>query len=259
MAPLLIDDRGLKKIGFFAVLIMLITFAGGFLLGYQQATVFHTADGESVFLTKDNVIVDSENMEQPAAEITDAGENIDVEQPESAVQATAPTKDLKKMDIEVVEQSIKQDKLAAPAVILPVDEKPAALISVDGSRKIKFSIQVGIYGRLINAQNMREELQEQNLDAYVSESDNKESKFRYNVRFGYFEDKKSALTALKAYKNNQKGDGYVVNFSAENIIADTDNIEQTGAEEIIQDEVSETDITKTPDVLNNTQGMPQIN
>lgn len=272
MAPILIDDRRLKIIGFFAVLIMLITFAGGFLLGYQQATVLNTAGGESAFLAEDNASVDSENMEQPAAEITDAGEKIDVEQPASAVQATAQTKELKKMDIEVIEQSIKQEKLTAPAVVLPVDKKPAALISVDGSSKIKFSIQVGVYGRLINAQNMTRELQEQNLDAYVYESNNKGSKFRYNVRVGYFEDKKSALSALKEYKYIQKGDGYVVNFSAKNIITDSDdNAEDTigqtgnkttsltGADDVIHDEVSETGITKTPDVLKKTQDMPQVN
>ena len=45
------------------------------------------------------------------------------------------------------------------------------------------------------------------------------------MRFGYFVDKKSALKALEKYKSSKKGDGYLVNFSAENIIdaADADN------------------------------------
>jgi hypothetical protein len=68
----------------------------------------------------------------------------------------------------------------------------------------------------------------------------------------------------------------VVNFSAKNIITDSDdNAEDavedtigqtgnkttslTGADDVIHDEVSETGITKTPDVLKKTQDMPQVN
>ena len=129
--------------------------------------------------------------------------------------------------------------------------------------KIKFSIQVGVYGRLINAQNAQAKLQAQHLAAYVSDSANKKNKFRYNVRFGYFVDKKSALTALNEYKNIQKGDGYLVNYSAKNIIkpADADNIEPmdnestsvTGSVDVIQDKVLPSDNTRAPDVLTRPQ------
>jgi cell division septation protein DedD len=95
--------------------------------------------------------------------------------------------------------------------------------------KIKYSIQVGMYKRLINAENMMRMLQAQHLNAYVSDYTSKKNESRYNVRFGYFVDKKSAITALKNYRNTQKGDGYLVNFSVENItkLADAIDLKQS--------------------------------
>ncbi len=316
MAPILIDNRGLRKLGFIAVLITLFTFAGGFLLGYQQATVFYVAGSESgsLSLPMKNASVDGD-IEQQEPEIVDAGEKIDVDQPEVyqpeiAMLAIDQTKVIKKADTKIKQHGLKQEKLTTQAAISSVDEKSAAviesinasnlskyetqveksgpaidktsgiaasikvnnqakqtkaaaLITTDEANKIKFSIQVGIYGRLINAQNMKRKLQAQHLDAYVSDSGNKKNKFRYNVRFGYFVDKNSAITALEEYKNSQKGNGYLVNYSAENIIklAGADNTEKTDNEpnsvttpvDVIQGKVLQADILKAPNVLTKSQ------
>jgi hypothetical protein len=71
-------------------------------------------------------------------------------------------------------------------------------------------------------------LQAQQFDAYVTDYTNKKDEIRYNVRFGYFADKKLAIAALDEFKTRQKGDGYLVRFSAENIVkvADAADIEQ---------------------------------
>jgi len=311
MPPILIDNRGLKKLGFIAVLFTLFTFAGGFLLGYQQATVFSAAgsESESLPLPINNVSVDSD-IEQQAAETVDAGEKIDVDQSEVPMLAIDQTKVIKKADTEIKEQGFKQKKLTTQVAISSVEKKSAAviesinasnlskyetqvvksgpaidktsgivapikvnnqatqtkaaaLITADEANKIKYSIQVGIYGRLINAQNMKTKLQAKNLDAYVSDSVNKKNKFRYNVRFGYFVDKKSAITALGDYKKAQKGDGYLVNFSAENIInsAAADDVKHidnkstsvSGAIDVIQDKISPAETLKNSKVLTKSQ------
>ena len=105
---------------------------------------------------------------------------------------------------------------------------------------IKYSIQVGMYGRLINAENMVKMLQAQHLDAYVSGYTSKKNKNRYNVRFGYFVDKKSAITALNNYKNKKNGDGYLVNFSVENItkLADVMDLKQSTTTEKTEKKLS---------------------
>ncbi len=74
----------------------------------------------------------------------------------------------------------------------------------------RYSIQVGMYGRKENAEKLSESLTAQGLNAYVSEYMNKKQQPRYNVRFGYFKNKKSALKALQQYVNNQDGSGYLV-------------------------------------------------
>ena len=100
--------------------------------------------------------------------------------------------------------------------------------SSDELNKIKYSIQVGMYGQLANAENMMEMLQKKQLNAYVADYTNGKNKVRYNVRFGYFVNKTAALSALKKYKKQQQGDGYLVKFSVENItdIAGVKNIIQ---------------------------------
>lgn len=317
MAPILIDNRGLKKLGLIAVFIMLLSFAGGFFLGYQQATVYYAAGSENKpsSLPMKNVSLNSD-IEQQAAEIVDAGKKVNVDQPEIKKSAIAQTKSIKKTDAEIKQQLIKQESSTTKGAITPVDKKSAAVIksinasnlskyntqvvksspaiakvsetaavikvnkqatptvaatsvTTDEPHKTKYSIQVGIYGRLINAQKMKGKLQEQHLDSYVSDNVNKKSKFRYNVRFGYFVDKKSALTALKDYKKNQKGDGYLVNFSAENIIkvAEGDNIMHsdnestslTTAVDVLQDKSSQADTLKNSDVLKKSQEKPLVN
>ncbi len=100
----------------------------------------------------------------------------------------------------------------------PADVSIVSIFTSDELSKIKYSIQVGVYGRLINAENMMRLLQAQKYDAYVTDYTNKKNEIRYNVRFGYFSDKKSALETLAEFKTSQQGDGYLVKFSSDNIV-----------------------------------------
>lgn len=91
-------------------------------------------------------------------------------------------------------------------------------LRMDDLDEAKYSIQVGMYGRLINAENMMKMLQVEQYEAYITDYTNKKNETRYNVRFGYFPDRRSALASLEKFKNDSKGDGYLVRFSADNIV-----------------------------------------
>jgi len=92
----------------------------------------------------------------------------------------------------------------------------------------------------------------------------KKTEIRYNVRFGYFADKKSAIARLKAFRTDQQSDGYLVKFSATNIVnvADVVNFESAGDRsaqknkvdkvrapaitplEAVEDKISQTDLSR---------------
>ena len=90
-------------------------------------------------------------------------------------------------------------------------------MTADELDSIKYSVQVGMYGRLANAENMVKQLQTKDFDAYVSGFTNKNNETRYNVRFGYFQDRLAAKSALKQYRQSQQADGYLVKFTADSV------------------------------------------
>jgi len=81
----------------------------------------------------------------------------------------------------------------------------------------EYTIQVGMYGLQENAERRVEELQVAELSAYLTDYQNKNNETRYNVRFGYYADKRSANAALAMYQKEMNGSGYIVRFrKAEN-------------------------------------------
>ena len=264
MKPILIDSRVLKNLAFFAVFLAILVFAGGFLLGYQQAALLCASGGENVSLLS---LTDSENteddIEQQAAETVTVDDNVEADSPAGAVQPVVQANAQNEAETEVKQQNVKQETPSTEAAQSSNDEKTALQTTSDELRKIKFSIQVGIYGSLKNAKKMADKLQAKNLDAYVSRYLNKDKKERFNVRFGYFKNLKTANLALKNYRSMQQGDGYIVNFTEKGIIyAVEENSQQTAAEPVIVaapadaagQQIPETVNEQTPDVLTKTQG-----
>ena len=96
-------------------------------------------------------------------------------------------------------------------------------MTADELDSIKYSVQVGMYGRLANAENMVKQLQTKDFDAYVSGFTNKNNETRYNVRFGYFQDRLAAKSALKQYRQSQQADGYLVKFTADSVAGQGSN------------------------------------
>jgi len=243
MAPILIDKPGLVKLGLISVLTLVIFFAVGFFSGYQQATKVYTdrSAAEVLVLPEQTAAQENDVLPQQPDDIA-AGAEIDVDQPQSkasnAVNTAAivnkihkpakqgmkgnkkqPTDNKKPGNNRVVSVSDYSVKVGVPAVkTQPVDFVNISALPPEDIKKIKYSVQVGTFGRLDNAEKMVATLHEKQLDAYASEYTNKQNLIKYNVRFGYFTDKQSARRALKEFKNKQKSDGYLVNFSIKRIV-----------------------------------------
>ena len=250
MAPILIDNRGLIKLGLIFLLTVLVVFSAGYFSGYQKASVLHTFANKIENLElPEPTLVNTRNTEAQRLDVFVAGEEIDVDQPvlsaitdelnqsnrkNITVNKTAESSmSLPKASIEIDSLLSKNSTQVAQQALLEsvqtsiasIDNRSnhtkkidVSILTNDELNKIKYSIQVGTYGNLNNAENMVIKLQEKQFDAYVADYNNKKNEIRYNVRFGYFSDKKTAVTSLKRYKNIEKGDGYLVNFSIDNIV-----------------------------------------
>lgn len=230
MAPVLLDNRGLLKVGVSMVLALVVVFGGGFITGYQKAVT------QQLALTQDRGIeLPSVNVEQAEAvamisapqppAIEEAGASIDVDDPDNIdasddnVQKTAqdmPIKDMPVKGTPIKNSSEKNSKVTQTAVLEgkqnnTIKSTNASSVLTQVSKlNARYSIQVGMYGQRVNASNLVTMLEAQGLDAYISEYMNKKQQLRYNVRFGYFENKRTALKGLKHYTDNMDGKGYLV-------------------------------------------------
>lgn len=235
MAPILIDNRGLTKLIFISVLTTVIIFAVGFFSGYKQAETYYTAGSEvEILALPAPVNFPESDMESQLPATILPGAEIDVDMPRAA-QVKPPV--LSNADNVISPDSqIPTDASTEPD---KADIKLVASATSDGLNRIKYSIQVAVFGNLASAENMVKKLQLQRLDAYVTDSLN-DNKNRYNVRFGYFYDKQSAMAALEQYNVEHKSDSYLVNFSDENMInfVDEENLKAIKKDEEIKKGVS---------------------
>jgi len=297
MAPILIDHRGLIKIGFISVSTVVFVFVSGFFTGYQRASVIYQPGSEQALLALPDIVVSSAaDIEQKKPDVIAAGEDIDVDRPMGKGEAKIITEEINSAPV-ISKQALNPGSVEKPLVVTSsvtvnkvidtniysgsqisgvtdegdvrnsndqkVSEKqkitafngynhdnslatneisPAQILTADTAmlQKNNYSIQVGTYGRLTNAENMVKMLQAKNLEAYISEYSNKKNKRLFNVRFGYFADKKTAISALGEYKSSQRGDGYLVKFSVESTTttAEVDAIKQPATIEQDDNDVS---------------------
>jgi len=258
MAPLLIDKRGLLKLSFLSALTSVILFSGGFLFGYEKASSKQLEESVVEVLDLPAPVIVANQVEQQIPTAKLAGEDIDVDSPELIVTQNIKdvavaskkkitdlsgkdSKNVTSVDNEKHPAKIKQDIVAitnnqkakvkeknhiesdtpsieTKTIVLLTEKVLISSLTKDELNDINYSIQVGMYGRLVNAENMMKMLQAKSFDAYVSDYLNNKNEVRYNVRLGYFKDKKTAITALKNYKKTEKSDGYLVKFNADNIV-----------------------------------------
>jgi len=254
MAPLLIDGRDLIKYGIITVLTTAFIFAGGVFYGYKSASSFYLAGSDSEPLLLPVKTAAAGQVREPKVPATVvAGAEIDVDQPDpaSAKHSVAGNNSDTEPDIVAAVVDTKADEAAnritemKKVKVLPGRIKPQQLqaknsqsdkssgqgkdlkanvksmdistLTADELDNIKYSVQVGMYGRLANAENMVKQLQANDFDAYVSGFTNKKNETRYNVRFGYFLNKQTARSALKQYRQSRKADGYLVKFTTDSV------------------------------------------
>lgn len=86
----------------------------------------------------------------------------------------------------------------------------AGILDTANAEDARYTIQVGAFADSQNAIRRMSELESQNLSAYTNGYRNKRDELRFNVRFGYFNNKSSALTALNGFQQNMSGSGYIV-------------------------------------------------
>lgn len=238
MAPLLIDSRDLFKFVLVSVVTVIIVFTSGVFVGHQRAATYYQAGRDVYPLPLPGRATVAENLLETQLPLEiEAGEFIDVDHPESSVRpvtnnvpvqtlVSVPEKITEiQQDDKAVQTKENSQKNAANTEKHVISTQPdAAIASVVSSSRtggldnIKYSIQAGVYGRLVNAENMMKMLQMQRYEAYITDYTNRKNETRYNVRFGYYPDKKSALESLGRFKSDKNGDGYLVKFSADNIV-----------------------------------------
>ncbi len=284
MPPILVDNHDLLKLSIISVLVAALVFSGGYFMGYQQAVTASQVDSETQLLSLPEETDASEKAVKSQLPATiEAGEKMDVDQPEVAtrIASKVSTKVAAKNTTKVSRTPKKKtsDPVKAPVFTQSLKKTPeknktvnssshsvikektglentsestlVGTVAASQSNEIKYSIQAGVYVRLVNAKNMMEMLKVQQYDAYVTDFINKNNETRYNVRIGYFTNKKSALEMLGKFKTDQKSDGYLVNFSAQNIVdtASTDvgvnPVEKTVNVPAIKNEVND-EIKKEP-------------
>lgn len=226
MAPLLIDSRDYLKFVFISVLVTVLVFASGIFVGIQRAEAFYQAGSviQPLMLPEQVVVVEDIADSQSPDSIV-AGEYIDVDQPDTMLE-TSPQTLAGASKVKIIPNSNDNDNTTPYEKVVTeqrqevkqLDTAQARPLTAEELNNIKYSIQVGMYGRFINADNMMKLLQAKNYQAYITDYTNQKNETRYNVRFGYFSDKGSAVSSLEGFKSDQNGDGYLVRFSADNIV-----------------------------------------
>lgn len=235
---MLINQSDFGKIGFTMVLVLAFAFAGGFLIGQQQAylTCEESKSNDSILLSEERGSATEDFKSTDAIKLS-----YDVTAQVMTAETSHNTNHVTELNTEPVLSSAigKEEPEAvvvtndtAVAQVPPVTDAMTSLSKASLSdsamlkdqAEIKYTIQVAVYGSLKNAEAMMQKLQSKKLEAYVSDYISKHNHVRYNVRFGYFRDKKSAKKALLDYSDNQQGDGYLVNYSADNIVMFTQEV-----------------------------------
>ena len=240
MAPLLLDRRSLIKSGFYLLLLLTIVFFGGYYSGYTRGygyaeSLLQQKELPAVALVlPEPVNVDTSVFEpQPPAAI-EPGADIDVDRADATIaQVISPEPSVTEVD--KPSYGIRKESPGPPVQLASLGVTPgivmdavvttqppqqragqvfvSPLASNASVTDAQYSIQVGMYGSVDNAEVLLNTLNASSLDAYIDEFSNAGGEPRYNVRFGFYRDRASAKAALHAYRSKLAGDGYVVRVS----------------------------------------------
>jgi len=204
MALLLLEKRHVLTVVILFVVLVLLGFAGGYVLGYHHA-VKAPADSPMRKLLRLPGVESAAVIvaEEYSMSSNEPGEHIDVDKPD--VEASSDvTPDVTQQD------AIIDAQKETASITTPVRLEISKIIDNASEVDAQYSIQVGLYGIKVNAERRVDELKAMNLSGHLTDFVNSKGDTLYNVRFGYFLDKASVLAALETYQQQHTGDGYVI-------------------------------------------------
>jgi cell division septation protein DedD len=242
MAPVLLDHRSLKKIWLGMAASLFVVFLSGYVVGFKKAEVKLASHVDTIALELAVPATKfSTDMEPQPPMMAEPGETIDVDRADdkklasmngiinvaqaSQSKAAVPSQTVMKKTVPVAVEEVEQKEIDVKQAVSNVTPGPLAIggpsESDPGQEELliqdtateetaSYSIQVGMYGQLDNAERKVEELLSTDLSAYLTDYINKKNEIRYNVRFGYFANRSSAREALATYEKELSGSGYIV-------------------------------------------------
>lgn len=244
MSPVLLDHRSLKKLGFSMALALVVVFLSGYVVGFKKAEVKLAVRIETLSIEVPAPVAGTfADMEAQPPMLVEPGEMIDVDSADdeqmvsvkgviNAAQVSqnelikkpsqAEMKKIKSVAAEETEQKSVEEKqmlttaashplpIGGPAESDPGQEVEQLIQDTATEESAAYSIQVGMYGQLENAERKVEQLIATDLSAYLTDYMNKKNEIRYNVRFGYFANRSSARVALATYVKELSGSGYII-------------------------------------------------
>ena len=235
MTPILLDKADFLKLSVGSLLTVTTIFVAGFLYGYIKAEQQQQMTRTSVAMQLPTPVTATEEVrEQMVPDTLPEGHDRDVDT--AGVPAdqghpdTLPT--IAQSGVTTADENVTVDIAPDPVPAVaetsaaspdglgmggpqpegPVDPLEFMLDTADAS-SARFTIQVGLFGSVDNAERKLDALQSKNLNAYSNEYTDSKDRKRYNVRFGYFDTRKDALAALDSYREVFSADGYLVNMA----------------------------------------------
>lgn len=257
MAPVLLDHRSQRKLVITMVLVLVVIFLCGYVMGFKKAEVKLASHVDTVALALAKPVEGTAaDIEPQRPMLPEPGETIDVDRVDDeqvasvngiinlAQAAQSETSEklsqtAMKKTVLIADQTAEQNDVEEKQAQLTVASHPMGIgVPIGGpiggpaqsdpgqgtvqliqdnatEDSATYSIQVGMYGQLENAEQKVEELIANDLSAYLTDYTNKKNEIRYNVRFGYFADRKSARQALATYEKELSGSGYIVRLEPE--------------------------------------------
>jgi len=243
MSPVLLDHSSQKKLMISMVLALVVVFLSGYVVGFKKAEVKLASLIDTVALDLPGTAAEfSADMEPQRPMLAEPGEMIDVDSVDDK-KVAGLNGIIKVAQASTSEATVNPSQTAmkkvVPEDVLEVEQKEAEVnqavsngasepLAIGGPSEsdpgqeelliqdtateetAAYSIQVGMYGQLSNAEQKVEALIATDLSAYLTDYMNKKNEIRYNVRFGYFANRSSAREALATYEKELSGSGYIV-------------------------------------------------
>ena len=229
MIPYVIDRQKRNNYITLFFIFTIASFALGYYLGFQTAVIQSSPASVSVSSTKAETEAENsvaqEDKELPVVEQDKASASKSDTSVVKTVETKKTTPVQKKPEAKVAKSSVSAQPVSSTsstqavkssataqsssvqptASTNPVNTNPAPQ-SLTGT----YSVQAGLFGSRRNALKYIDKLKASGFDAYLNEYLASDGIMRYNVRFGYFPDRKTGESRLAEFKTQFTTPAYLV-------------------------------------------------